>query len=117
MSVITATRYRERTTEAQMRDAIGTLVTLHGGAMFFVNDSRRTPEMEHWLDLELILPHLQTVAHVELKSQRRNLTDGQRHILALLRECHRSESFVVRPVPREDEIAFDDFCNWLGGGS
>lgn len=101
-----------------MRDAIEKLVTLHAGHLFFVNDSRRAPEMEDWLDLELIIPHLGTVAHVELKSQRRNVTAGQRRILTLLQECPRSEAFIVRPVPRDEtETSYDDFIRWLGGGS
>ena len=106
--------YRRTLTEAAMREAVADLVALHGGELFYVNDSRRVPEMEDWPDLQLILPHRRTVAHVELKSIRRNLTLGQQRVLTLLRECDRSETFLVRPEPRDEtETSYDALLEWL----
>lgn len=106
--------YRRTTNEAAMRDAIAELVSLRGGRMFYLRDSRSAPEMEDWPDLHLILPHKRTVAHVELKSQRRIVTPGQAVVLALLQECDRAESFVVRTEPRDEtETSYDAFLEWL----
>lgn len=113
---LTAARYQQRMSEAQMRDGIVPLVQRLGGHAFYVRDSRHAPETEHMLDLQLILPHRQTLAIVELKSMRRQLTDGQSIVLEALRECTRCETFLVRPEPRgPEETAYNDFVNWLGG--
>lgn len=105
--------YRRTLTEEAMREAILEAVAWLGGVAFYVHDSRRAPSMEHWPDLELILPHRRTVAHVELKSQSRIVTPGQATVLALLRECENHETFIVRPEPRLGECSYDDFLAWL----
>jgi hypothetical protein len=105
-------RYLNTMTEAQMRTAIIDAVSPLGGRVFWVRDSRATP-LADWPDLELILPHRRTVAHVELKSQSRIVTPGQATVLALLRECENHETFIVRPEPRLGECSYDDFLAWL----
>lgn len=108
--------YRRTLTEEQMRDAIAEAVAWLGGIAFYVHDSRRTPSMADWPDLELILPHRRAVASVELKSQKRIVTPGQARVLELLRDCDRHETFAVRPDPREPtETSYDAFLEWLGG--
>ena len=110
-------RYRTLMTEEGMRGTIAEAVEFHGGHLFYVPRTDAVPSMTDWPDLELILPHKRTVAHVELKSQRRPITPGQARVLAMLRECDRSEAFLVRPVPRDEtETSYDAFLAWLNGG-
>ena len=117
MDVADTARYRRSMSETQMREAIADAVAHLGGRCWYVHDSRYAPATADLPDLIIALPR-GVVAFVELKSQRRRITDGQHAAIALLRECRRSESFVVRPVPRDEtECSFDDFLNWIGGAA
>jgi hypothetical protein len=108
-------RYRATTTEAQMRDAIEQAVALKGGKLFFIRDSRATPEMAHWPDLVLMLPNCGVVAFVELKSQKRIVTAGQHGVMATLEQCRDAVSMIVRPEPKPGEVAYAAFMDWLEG--
>lgn len=111
-------RYRRTATEEEMRGAITEAVEHQGGRVFYINDSRRTPEMADWVDLVLVLPRRGVVALVELKSARRQVTPGQAALMADLEACHRMEAWVVRAGEgRAGEIEYDDLMRWLEGGS
>lgn len=108
------TRYRRSMREVEMQQGIIDLVAARGGLVWVVRDSRGLG-VESMPDLQLVLPWKRTVAYVELKSQKRDVTDGQRHALDLLAECDRCEAMIVRPDPRPGERAYDDMIRWLGG--
>jgi hypothetical protein len=111
----TITRYRRTVSEAAMREAIIELVTLQGGRVFYIADTRQAPELVDLPDLIVLLPHRRAVAFVELKSQRRATTPGQEAVLELLAECQVCESFIVRPEPKPGEVAYAAFMDWLEG--
>lgn len=114
-ALMTPAAYQQRATEAQMQDAVGELVTLRGGRFFHLEDARKAPELEDLPDWLILLPP--TVYLMEAKSQRRPTTLGQRSVLALLAECPRAVSGIVRPVPRTpEEIAFDHLLALLERG-
>lgn len=114
---MTITIYRKSMKEVEMRAAIDDLVRLKAGRLFYIRDSRGAAETEGMLDLQLILPHMRTVAMVELKSQNRKLTPEQMDVLAMLQECNRVESFVCRPEPRDEtEVSLDRLLGWINGG-
>lgn len=97
--------------EAEMAAAIKAAVELRGGRCWSVRDSRRL-DVTDLPDLIVVLPG-RAVAFVELKSMKRPITEGQAAALALLRECRGVEAMVVRPVPRDGEVSYDDFLAWL----
>jgi hypothetical protein len=109
----TISRYRRSITEAGMQEAIQRLVNLRGGRLYHVRRSDVAPELVDLPDLLLILPDLQTVAFLELKSPRRQVTPGQQEVLAMLAECRRVESMIVRPEPRLGEVGYDAALEWL----
>lgn len=109
-------RYRALPTEAAMEEAIREAVKPQGGRVFHINDSRRTPEMEDWVDLVIVLPRRGVVALVELKSAKRKVEPGQAALMADLQACHRLESWFVRAgEARTGEISYDDLMRWLEG--
>lgn len=107
----TATAYQRRATEAEMREAITKLVALRGGRLWFVRDSRQSPETEDMPDLLILLPGL--AAWIELKSQRRRITPGQREVAVLLDGVERFVGGVVRPESREGEMSYDELLTTL----
>jgi hypothetical protein len=111
---MTVSTYRKQITEADMRQAITEAVERRGGRCWFVHDSRYAPATADLPDLIVALPG--RVAFVELKSQRRRLTDGQRAAIDLLGQATRADVFVVRPEPKDpSETSYDAFLNWLEG--
>jgi hypothetical protein len=111
MTVVTT--YRRSISETAMRDAIMAAVHHLGGRCWFVHDSRYAPAMADLPDLIIALPR-GVVAFVELKSQRRAITDGQHAAIALLQGCQVVETFIVRPEPRDaSETAYDAFMDWV----
>lgn len=110
-----AAAYRELVTEAQMETAVRDIVRLRNARLFHVRRSDVAPELADLLDWLIVDPAGQRVLLIEAKSQKRIITAGQHELLAMLRECHRFESGIVRPTPRDGELAFDDFLSWLGG--
>ena len=98
----------EREMERAIRDAVG-----KGGFVFHIRDSRGAPEMADFPDLVVILPAKRCVLFLELKSQTRRVTDGQRAVLDALDACRQVESFVVRPSPLPMEISYARLMNWL----
>jgi hypothetical protein len=110
---MTASAYTRSMTEAHMRQAITAAVERLGGRCWFVHDSRYAPATVDLPDLIIALPR-GVVAFVELKSQRRRITDGQKASIALLQGCDRIETFLVRPAPSdESETAYATFMDWL----
>ena len=109
----TVSRYRTHATEADMEATVRDLVRLRGGRFFHVTRSDIVPELTDLPDWLIILPP--TVYLIEAKSHRRRTTAGQAAVLALLADCTRIESGIVRGEPKPGEIAFDDFLNWLSG--
>lgn len=108
--------YRRTLTEKAMRIAVTESVDRLGGRVWFVHDSRYAPATADLPDLIVALPG--RVAFVELKSQRRRITDGQRAALDLLSQAIRADVFVVRPDPRDPtETSYDAFLNWLEGAA
>lgn len=109
----TLARYRRRATEAEMRQTIIDCVEHLGGRVFWIQDSRGIP-VENLPDLVIVCGT--TVALIELKSQFRNLTPGQAHVLNLLADASRVVSGVVRPSPRPGEMSLDDCLRMLQEG-
>src|SRR5436190_20427581 len=111
---MTVAAYRKQLTEAGMRQAITEAVERQGGRVWFVSDSRYAPGTVDLPDLIVALPG--RVAFVELKSQRRRITDGQRAALDLLGQATRADVFVVRPEPKDEtETSYESFLAWLEG--
>lgn len=107
--------YRRSKKESDMQRTASECVGHLGGRLFHVRRSDVAPELVDLPDWLIIAPHLRTVALIEAKSQKRKLTDGQESVLAMLAECDRLLTGVVRPDPHPGEIAFEDFMNWLEG--
>jgi len=103
--------YQATTTEAGMRKALTDLVTVRGGRLWFVRDSRRAPETEDMPDVLILVPGLAVIA--ELKSQRRRLTAGQMQVAELLASCERAVCGVVRPIPKAGEMGYDELLEAL----
>lgn len=108
-------QYRRLPLEVDMERTITEAVELLGGRVFSVRDSRGL-NVQDMPDLLIILPPV--VALLELKSQRRKITDGQLDVLAMLAECDRVVSGVVRPDPKDGEISLDEalevISRWRG---
>lgn len=97
-----------------MRDAIADLVALKHGRLFYIRDSRATPEMVDFPDLMIVLPP--RVIFCELKSARRATTAGQAEVLAMLERCSDVDTFLVRSVPRDEtEFSYDAVLDLLQG--
>jgi hypothetical protein len=110
---MSVTSYRRTMSERAMQEAISEAVHALGGRCWYVHDSRYAPATVDLPDLIIALPR-GVVALVELKSQRRQVTDGQHAAITLLQGCHRIETFIVRPEPKgERETAYDAFMDWL----
>ncbi|MGI8406048.1 MAG: hypothetical protein ACR2OE_15025 [Thermomicrobiales bacterium] len=97
----------ERDMEAAIREA----VEYQGGRVWAIRDSRKMAVTD-MPDLIVVLPPL--VALLELKSQRRHVTDGQRVVLDLLSGCTEVTSGIVRPIARAGEMSYDDALRMLG---
>lgn len=110
---MTLSRYRASTSEDGMERTIREGVEHLGGRCFHVRDSRKQG-VEDMPDLFVIAPWCRTVAHLELKSQRRIITPGQAQVLELLARCDRLVSGIVRPNPKPGEISLDDALNLIG---
>lgn len=111
---MTVAAYRRTLSEKAMRQAIVEAVERQGGKVWWVHDSRYAPATADLPDLIVALAG--RVAFVELKSQRRQITDGQREALDLLGTATRADVFVVRPEPKDpSETSYDAFLNWLEG--
>ena len=106
-------RYRQSISEIQMRESIIELVTIRGGRVFYIRDSRGTPEMTGFPDLVLVLPDKGMVMFVELKSQKRRVTEAQQVVMWTLQQCSEVRSYLVRPKPHEGEISFDQLMEVL----
>lgn len=113
-SRMTAAAYQLSMTEAEMEDAIRKAAANQGGRVYHVRRSDQAPEMEHFPDLVVLLPGRSVVAFVELKSQKRAVTAGQHGVMAMLEQCRGCEAWIVRPAPRDGEVAYDDLMRWLG---
>lgn len=113
-ATMTAPAYQASASEAEMLNGITDAVG-NRGIVYHINDSRRTPEMESFPDTVIILPDRQTVVFAELKSIRRRTTAGQAVVMAMLAECSRAESWIVRSVPRDGEVGYDQLIDWIGG--
>lgn len=110
-------RYRASMTEAEMQKGIGDALAARAARMWHIRRSDVAPETEDLPDLLILDPLASRVVLAELKSVRRNLTDGQAAVLELARQCHRFDSFTVRSVePRTGEVSYDQFLEWLTGG-
>lgn len=106
--------YRRSMTEDQMLAAIRDVVERRGGRVFHIRDSRRAPETADMPDVLLILPPF--VGVLELKSMRRKITPGQADVLALLEECDRLLTGIVRPERASAaEYGFDMLLDILKG--
>lgn len=110
-ATISAAAYQQRTTEAEMEAAIRDLVARKGGWAWHVKDARQSPEMAHAPDLFILVPG--AAFWIELKSQRRTTTPGQKEVAALMITVTRFVGGIVRPVPREGEMAFDELIKML----
>lgn len=106
---------REAGMEAAIREGVERL----GGYCWSVPDSRRTATGD-MPDLVIALPGSErenrpgTVALIELKSQNRPVTAGQRRALDVLAGCTTLLTGVCRPVPRAGEIGYDELLQRLG---
>ena len=112
-------RYRRTMREDAMQLAIEELVALRQGRVWHVRRSDVAPELVDLPDLLILAPWIGngTVLLVELKSAKRPITAGQQAVMDLAASCSRFDSMIVRSTdPREGEIAYDDFLNYLGGG-
>lgn len=112
-----ADRWRVQMREAEMETAITELVTIKHGLVWSIRDSRGM-NVAHMPDLIVVAPWLATgtVMLVELKSQKRVLTPGQREALSILSQCSRFDSMIVRPGPRDEtETDYDTFLAMLRG--
>lgn len=96
-----------------MRAVIAELVSLKHGRMFWIPRSDVVPAMADWPDLVLIVPP--RVIFCELKSQTRRITPGQADVIALLESCSDVDALIVRPVPKEGEISYDDLIGLIKG--
>lgn len=103
--------YQQCTTEAEMEDAIRDLVALRGGRCWHVNDARSSPEMADAPDLLILLPG--AAFWIELKSQKRHVTPGQKEVAALMATVTRFVGGTIRPHPREGELSFDELIALL----
>ena len=112
MTTIDASTYQQRMSEAQMESSIRGAIG-ERGLVFHIRDSRSTPEMQGFPDLVLILPEKNMVMFVELKSQKRRVTDEQQAVMAAIGECSEVRSYLVRPKPHEGEISFDQLMEVL----
>ena len=106
--------YRRLPTEAQMQGAIEELVAYRGGRCWHVNDARNVPEMIDCPDLLILCPPFG--AMIELKSQRRQVTDGQREVAILASQCPRFIGGIVRPDPLAREWSYEDMLSALRRG-
>lgn len=66
-------------------------------------------------DLVIVLPAKRLIGLVELKSQPRIVTEGQRIALAKIAECDHLWSGIVRPQPKDGEFGYDAFLSYLEG--
>lgn len=108
-----AAAFQRRATEDEMTAAIADIVKLKQGELWHLRDARRAPELENLTDLIIVIPGL--AALVELKSQDRGITFGQRRVLTLLETVERFFGGVVRPEPNPGETSYDDFLDILRG--
>lgn len=117
MSSDTIITYRSLPRESGMERTIREGVERLGGYVWSVRDSRQLA-VEHMPDLIIVLPKPEgtdgVVALLELKSQKREVTTGQRHVLDLLAGCNRLVTGVVRPVPNEGEMSLNDALELIG---
>lgn len=109
--VVDLPTYRRLPSEAAMEEAIRELVALKGGRSWHVRDSRNAPEMVDFPDLAILLPPY--AMQLEVKSQRRIVTDGQKEVAGLLKACTRFVGGIVRPDPMKGEWAYDDILDFL----
>ena len=99
--------------ETEMEQAVREAVEYRGGRCWSIRDSRKFA-VQDMPDLIVVLPPV--IYLVELKSQRRQITDGQAAVLELLEGCEFVQSGIVRPIPRDaGEISYDDFINLIKG--
>lgn len=112
MSTITATKYQQRMSEADMEQSIRGAVG-NKGIVFHIRDSRNSPEMVGFPDLVICLPEKSMVLFVELKSQARRLTPDQKVVMWALEQCHEVRAYIVRPEPKAGEVGFDQLLEVL----
>ena len=106
--------YQAKMTESAMRTGIQEAVARLGGRVFWVHDSRYAPATADLPDLILVLPRQNRVMFVELKSQYRKTTAGQREVIEMLEVCQEAFVFVVRPSPKDTtELSYDALLAWL----
>lgn len=104
-------QYRRLPTEAAMEHAIRRAVSLKGGRCWHLGDARNAPELTDLTDLIVVVPGVAALA--ELKSMRRVVTPGQREVADLLATVERFVGGIVRPVPRNGEMSYDEFLDAL----
>lgn len=114
---MTVAAYRRTVRESDMERAVSDLVALKGGRMWHVRRSDVAPELADLPDWLILAPWLNAVILAEAKSVRRNLTEGQANVMAMLTECGKAESFVVRASAARDETEtdYDTFLRYLNG--
>lgn len=110
-AVTSIERYQRLPSEDAMQDAIEEMVRFRGGRVWHVNDSRTAPELVDLPDLIIVCG--EWVALLELKSQTRPVTEGQREVAGMVRCAKRAIGGVVRPQPKAGEMAYDDVLRWL----
>ena len=105
-------RYQALPREDAMEEAIRELTEgYRGGKVFHIRNSSKAPEMEGFPDLVIISPPW--LAIVELKSQEREVTVGQRRVLTLLEGVTRLHTGIVRPEPHPGETGYAEFLELL----
>jgi hypothetical protein len=109
--------YRKTMREVDMERTIREAVTRLDGKCWHVRDSRAL-DVEDMPDLIGYVPATVTrpgrVFLIELKSQRRRITQGQHAVLDDLATCREVVTGIVRPVPDEGEMSLDETLQLLG---
>lgn len=103
--------YKATMREIDMEQTIREKVNAVGGRMFHIRDSRTARETKDMPDLLIIVPGM--VAVIELKSQKRATTLGQREVADLMQTANRFMVGIVRPIPKAGEYSFDQLIDAL----
>lgn len=105
------TAYLRKLKETDLERTIRAAVEARGGRVWHVRDSRKMA-VQDMPDLIIVCPPI--VALIELKSHRRDITDGQAVVIDLLAHCDQLLSGVVRPIPRDGEMDLDALLEQVG---
>ena len=111
------TRYRATAKEHELESTIIDGVRRLGGYAWHVRDSRKM-NVEGMTDLIVVIPERNgqpgVVGLIEVKSQRRQVTDLQHQVVAMLAGCERLVTGIVRPNPKPGEMSLDECLERLG---